>query len=61
MLTGDFGDALQAGHGQQHDDALVGAHPERTLADEEAGDPDVFLSCEGVGGGKKKEKKKREG
>lgn len=55
MLTGDFGDAFQAGHGQQHDDALVSAHPERTLADKEAGDTDVFLTCE------KEKKKKKEG
>lgn len=48
MLTGDFGDAFQAWHRQQHDDALVSAHPERTLADEEAGDADVFLTCERV-------------
>lgn len=54
MLTGDFGDAFQAGHGQQHDDALVSAHPERTLADKEAGDTDVFLTCE-----KEKKKKKK--
>lgn len=53
MLTSDFGDALQAGHGQQHDDALVSAHPERTLADEETGDTDVFLTCERRGGKKK--------
>jgi len=56
VLTSDFGDALQAGHRQQHNDALVGAHPERTLADEEAGDTDVFLTCKREGGKKKEDK-----
>lgn len=45
MLTSDFRDALQARHGQQHNDALVSANPKRTLADEETGDTDVFVTC----------------
>lgn len=44
MLTSDFRDALQPGHGQQHNDALVSANPQQALADEQAGDTDVFLS-----------------
>lgn len=44
VLTSDFRDALQPGHGQQHNDALVSANPQQALADEQAGDTDVFLS-----------------
>lgn len=43
MLTSDFGDALQPGHGQQNNDALVSADPQQALADEQAGDTDMSL------------------
>lgn len=44
-LTCDLGDAFQPRHRQQDDDTLVGAHPEQTLADQEAGDAHVLLAC----------------
>lgn len=44
-LTCDLGNAFQPRHGQQDDDTLVGAHPELTLADQEAGHAHVLLAC----------------
>ena len=44
-LTCDLGDAFQPRHRQQDNNTLVGAHPEQTLADQEAGDTQVLLAC----------------
>lgn len=46
-LTGDFRDALQAWHGQQDDDSQIRPHPERALAQQEAGDAHELLPCSG--------------
>lgn len=43
VLTSDFGDALQSGHRQQNNDALVSADPQQALTDEQAGDTDMSL------------------
>lgn len=48
-LTCDLRDAFQPGHRQQHDGALVGAHPEQAVADQEAGDTQLLLACGGRG------------
>lgn len=47
--TCDLGDAFQPRYRQQHDGALVGAHPEQTVTDQEAGDTQLLLACGGRG------------
>lgn len=45
LLTGHFGDALQTGDGQGHDDAQAGADHQQAVADEQAGHRQPLVPC----------------
>lgn len=52
-LTGDFGDALEAWHRQQDNDPQIRPHPQRALAQQEAGDAHDLLPWNGKNGKKR--------